>query len=183
MNLSNYRKYLKPLIIILLAGLIFLYMFRQDTSEFFQFIEKHKNLSVIIILIAYTLLGATVIPSEPLTVFLITLYGPILAVLVATAGNTLAALLEFFIGGNLGDLADFEKRKAKLPFRLGEMPIHSPMFLLLARMLPGFGPKFVSLSCGMYKVRLSTYTWTTVVSNLLGAILVVSGGYGLLKLL
>ncbi len=112
-----------------------------------------------------------------------TLYRPIVTVLIATIGNTLAALLEFFIGGNIGDLAEFEKRQAKLPFHLGEIPLQSPLFLLLARMLPGFGPKFVSMTCGIYKVRLSTYTWTTLISNLIGAVMVVAGGYGLLKLL
>ena len=183
MNLSSYRKYLKPMFVILLVILVVLYAFRQDASGLIKIIEKHKNLSILISLIVYTLLGATPIPSEPLTVFSITLYGPLWTVLIATVGNTLAALLEFFVGGNIGDLADFEKRKAKLPFRLGEIPIQSPIFLLLARMLPGLGPKFVSVASGIYRVPLFTYIWTAIVSHLIGAAILVSGGYSLLKLL
>lgn len=183
MNLSSYRKYAKSLCIILLAILVSLYVFRHDTGEFVRVIERHEKLSIILSLVIYTLLGATLVPSELLTVFLINLYGPLVTVLVATVGNTLAAFMEFFVGGSVGDLAEFEKRKAKLPIFLREIPIASPVFILLARMLPGIGPKFVSLACGIYKVPLRTYTWTTLVSNLMGAIVIVSGGYRLLKLL
>ena len=183
MKPSRDFKYPRQLLIILSVGLISLLAFRQDISKFLTIVGKYPALSIVISLSLYALLGATPVPSEPLTLLLITLYRPIVTVLIVTIGNTLAALLEFFIGGNIGDLAEFEKRKAKLPFHLGEIPLQSPLFLLLARMLPGFGPKFVSMACGIYKVRLSTYTWTTLISNLIGAVMVVAGGYGLLKLL
>ena len=168
---------------ILFIGSVSLFVLRHDTNGWLNIIQKRQKLSIFISLVSYALLGATLIPSEPLTLLLLKLYGPFLAVTVATGGNTLAAFLEFFIGGNIGDMAEFEKRKAKLPFRLGEIPIQSPIFLLLARMLPGFGSKFVSLACGMYQVPLFTYTWTTFVSNLIGAVMVVFGGAGLLRLL
>jgi uncharacterized membrane protein YdjX (TVP38/TMEM64 family) len=79
-------------------------------------------------------------------------------------------------------MTDFEKKKAKLPFSLGRLPVDSPVFLLLARMLPGFGTKFVSLAGGLYQVPMITYLWTTTVSNLIGAVFFVLGGYGLIKL-
>jgi len=164
-------------------GFVSLFMLRQDISGLLSIIQKHQNLSMVISLSLYTFLGATLIPSEPLTLFLIKLYGPFLAVTVAAIGNTFAAFLEFFIGGNIVDRAEFEKRKAWLPFHLGDLPVQSPLFILLARMLPGFGSKFVSLACGIYRVPLSTYAWTTFVSNLIGAVIMVAGGYGLLKLL
>ena len=183
MKPSHEFKYARQLLIIFSVGLMSLFAFRQDVGKFLAIVVKYPTLSIVISLSLYALLGATPIPSEPLTLLLITLYSPIVTVLIVTIGNTLAALLEFFIGGNIGDLAEFEKRKAKLPFHLGEIPLQSPLFLLLARMLPGFGLKFVSMACGIYKVRLSTYTWTMLVSNLIGAVMVVAGGYGLLKLL
>ena len=177
------NKYQRGLIIILFLGFVSWFVLKQNTNGLFSIIQKNQNLSIIISLGFFTLLGATIIPSEPLTLFLLKLYSPIMALLIAAVGNTLAALLEFFIGGNIGDLAEFEKRKAKLPFHLGEIPIQSPLFIMLARMLPGFGPKFVSLACGIDEVPLFTYTWATFVSNLIGAAMVVAGGYGLLKLL
>ena len=133
MKPSHEFKYTRQLLIVLLVGLISLFAFRQDVSGLLMIVRKYQNLSFIISLSLYTLLAATPIPSEPLTLILMTLYRPIVAVLIATIGNTLAALLEFFIGGNIGDLAEFEKWKAKLPFHLGEIPLQSPLFLLLAK--------------------------------------------------
>jgi len=49
--------------------------------------------------------------------------------------------------------------------------MNSPLFLLLARMLPGFGSKFVSVAGGAFKVPFITYLWTTVAANLVGAAL------------
>lgn len=182
-NPSNFNKYLKPVVILVMVAVVSYYFVKHDSNQLFAFIRKYQHLSMVLSLVLYTLLGATLIPSEPLTLFLTALYGPLLAALIATVGNTFAALLEFFIGGRLGDVADFEERRARLPFHLNKIPIQSPVFILLARMLPGFGPKFVSVVCGIYKVPLRTYTWTALVSNLLGAAIVVTGGYGLLKLL
>ena len=175
----------RSLVILLFVGLvtITLLLLRPNTSTLLNNIQKHKNLGIVISLSLYALLGATVIPSEPLTLFLITLYGPIPTVLIAAVGNTLAALVEYFVGGNIGDVAEFEKRKAKLPFHLGDLPVQSPLFIMLVRMLPGFGPKFAGLACGIYKVPLSTYVWATFLSNLIGMAVFVAGGYGLIKLL
>ncbi|MGE5248881.1 MAG: TVP38/TMEM64 family protein [Bacteroidota bacterium] len=183
MNLSRYGRYLRPLGIVLLAVLVSLFILKEGPPELLRISQRYHDLAIVVSLAVYALLGATLVPSEPLTLLLVTLYGPLLTLVLATVGNTLAALVEFLIGKNMGDLAEFERRKAQLPFRLGEIPIRSPVFLLLARMLPGFGPKFVSLACGVYGVPLSTYTWTTIVSNLIGAALVVSGGYGVMRLL
>jgi uncharacterized membrane protein YdjX (TVP38/TMEM64 family) len=104
-------------------------------------------------------------------------------VLLAVIGNTLAAFAELLIGGSIGDISNFEQKKEKLPFHLEKLPINSPIFLLLARMLPGFGPKFVSLASGIFHVPLFTYLWTTLAANIVGAIFVVFGGYGLISLI
>jgi uncharacterized membrane protein YdjX (TVP38/TMEM64 family) len=146
------------------------------------FLEKYKIFGLVACLFAYVLLSVTPIPSEPVTVLVLAWKGPMAAIILATLGNTLAAMMEFYIGQGLGDMTDFEKKKEKLPFNLGRLPIDSPVFLLLARMLPGFGPKFVSLAGGLYQVPMITYLWTTIVSNLIGAVFFVLGGYGLIKL-
>jgi uncharacterized membrane protein YdjX (TVP38/TMEM64 family) len=173
----------KPSLVLILAVLVSVFFIKQDLSSFFGVIRAHRLSGIGISLLVYALLGATPVPSEPLTLFLTAVYGPVEAVLIATTGNTFAALLEFLIGDNLGDLAGFENRKQHLPFGLSKLPINSPAFLLLGRMLPGFGSKFVSLAGGMYKVPLFTFTWTAVVSNLLGAALIAFSAFGLLNVL
>jgi uncharacterized membrane protein YdjX (TVP38/TMEM64 family) len=178
-NQSKIWKAALALVLIVLATIVALH---QDTHKLQAFITRYGKLSVLVCLIIYALLGATPVPSEPITLLITGLYGPWIATAIAAVGNTLAALIEFFIGGRINDFSDFEKKKANLPFHLGEIPINSPLFLILGRMLPGFGPKFVSIASGMYQVPVWTYIWTALVSNTIGAALVAGGGYGIFQL-
>ena len=180
---TNQFRIWKTVLLLVVLLTVSLFAVNQDFAYLQELLKKYGNLNLIISVAIYALLGATPVPSEPLTLFLTTTYGPLIAICVAAIGNTLAALTEFFIGDRLGNVTDFEKRKAKLPFHLDKLPINSPVFLLLARMLPGFGGKFVSVVSGVYQVPLWTYTWTAMLSNLIGAIGVAYGGYGLLHLL
>lgn len=173
------RKFL-PLAIFIIAAFIFAKFF--NVESFKAFLDQHEKFGLVICLFAYPLLGITIIPTDPLTLLVLAWKGSVAAVIMATIGNTLSAILEFYLGQSLGDLADFEKKKSKLPFHLDRLPVNSPLFLILARMLPGFGSKFTSIAAGIYQIPMFTYLWTTIIANLVGAILLVSGGYGLLKL-
>lgn len=179
---QNRDKIFRAIIILFLLILVVISVSHLNLTMIQTVIQKNRPYSALISLLVYGLLGFTPVPSEPLTVFLASIDGPLFAMLVATTGNTLAALVEFFIGGSIGDISDFEKKKARLPFKLGRLPIDSPIFLLVGRMLPGFGPKFVSIVSGVYKVPIFTYIWTTLVSNLLGASIIAYGGFGLVNL-
>ena len=97
-------------------------------------------------MVVYGVLGASLIPSEPLTVLIGAIFGPLIATLIATLGNVLAAYVEYFIGTRVGTAASFTKNRDKLPLGLGKLPVHSPAFLILGRMVPGAGPKLVSFS-------------------------------------
>jgi uncharacterized membrane protein YdjX (TVP38/TMEM64 family) len=156
---------------------------RFDVSSLAIFLQKHEAIGIFICPVVYLLLGLTFIPSEPFTLLVLAWKGPLLAILLATLGNTLAAIVEYFVGNGIKDLTDFEKKQEKLPFHLGQLPINSPVFLLLARMLPGYGSKVVSIACGVYHVPMITHVWTAVVSNLVGAALVTLWGTGLIHLI
>ncbi len=179
---TPWNKWISVLLIVLAIILVTLFVRSQHYAAFLPLLRKNPLLSYLIFVVIYALLGATVIPSEPLTVFIVSFSGPFIAITLATIGNTLAALIEFFIGGKAGDLSDFEKRKSGLPFHLGELPINSPLFLLLSRMIPWFGAKFLSVVCGAYQVPMFTYLWTTLVANIVGSTVVAYGGYGLIRL-
>ena len=131
----------------------------------------------------YAVLGASPIPSEPFTIFLTTVYGPLLVTFLAASGNVLAALMEYYIGTKISDVVRFEKKRAQLPLGLGKMPVNSVLFLVGARMIPGYGPKFVSIVGGMYRVPLLRFTWTAALSNTLGAAIFAYGGYEVLTLI
>lgn len=188
---GSYLKFLRNLklgkavkIILLIAFVLFAaYAIQRFDFEFVRnFIRDHTVLGVFLVMLIYAGLGATPVPSEPVTVFLTGLNGPVWTIFCVTIGNTIASFVEYFIGRQIGDFSDFEKKKESLPFHLNKMPVESIPFQLLGRIIPAVGAKFVGVSSGIYGVNLFTYFWTTVVSNMLGAMLIVFGSLGILKL-
>jgi uncharacterized membrane protein YdjX (TVP38/TMEM64 family) len=172
----------KPIAILvgsILLIMILVYIFAKDMDRVKTFISGSGYIGLIISIGLYGLLGATVIPSEPLTVLISTIYGPIQATLVAGLGNMVAALLEYYLGAKIGDVTSFMEKKEKLPLGLGKLPIDSPIFLMAGRMMPGYGPKFVSVVSGVYKVPILLYLWTSAIPTFLGAALFAFGGFGL----
>ena len=91
------------------------------------------------------------------------------------------ALVHYQLGKQVGDVLNFEEKKAGLPFNLGKLPVNSPLFLLIGRGLPG-GPKGLSFVCGAYGVPLFLYLWTTFVTELFGAVFIAYSSDHLIKL-
>jgi uncharacterized membrane protein YdjX (TVP38/TMEM64 family) len=169
-----------PLALFIVAAFILARYF--NTAALKGFLDQHEKFGFLACLLAYVLLGVTVIPSDPITLLVISWKGPLVAILLAAVGNTLSSMVEFYVGKSIGNLADFEKQREKLPFHLGRLPVNSPVFLIFVRLLTSYGSKFVSIAAGVYQVPLSTYLWTSLVSNLMGSVVTVFGGYGLLKI-
>ena len=130
----------------------------------------------------YVLLGVTLVPSEPVTLLLGALFGPLTAMLTAGFGNTLSAVVVYYLGKKIGQAANFMERKERLPFGLGKLPVDSPLFLIGARMIPGYGSKAVSLLGGVYHVPLVRFIWTAAIPTFFGAIVTAFGGFELGKL-
>lgn len=171
---SVYVLILSVLIMILAAV-----FFTQDMNRIKSFISEAGIWGVIISIFLYALLGVTLIPSEPLTLFIGALFGPWLATLIAGTGNTLSAMVEYYLGTHIGSATNFQEKKDKLPFGLGKMKVESPVFLIGARMIPGYGPKIVSMMAGMYRVPILRYLWTTAIPIFCGAAVFAFGGFGL----
>ena len=172
------RKYIPLALFVVAAFLLARYITLASLREF---LEKNEELGLIVCLFAYVVLGVSLLPSEPVTLLVLTWIGPVAAVILSTFGNTLTAVVDFYIGKSVSDFADFEKMKAKLPFHLGRLPMNSPITLIVVRFLPGYGSKFISIAGGVYRVSMFTYLWTALVANLIGAIVIVIGGYGLIN--
>jgi uncharacterized membrane protein YdjX (TVP38/TMEM64 family) len=176
---KKWRKIL-PYALLALAAILIVANSTPDELRFL--LEKSGNFGLVICLFAYLLLGLTPIPTALITLFVATWKGPIAATILASAGSTLSACVDYYVGGSISVPSDFEKKKEMLPFHLGCLPMDSPEFLLFARMLPAFGPKFTGIVSGMFKVPLLTYLWTTLAVNLLGAALLAFGGFGIIRL-
>jgi len=173
------RKYI-PLALFVVAA--FLLAKTISIASLRDFLEKYEQLGLIVCLFAYIVLGVSLLPTEPITLLVLAWIGPVAAVILSTFGNTLSAVVDFYVGKSVGNFADFEKMKAKLPFHLGQLPMNSPITLIVVRFLPGYGSKFISIAAGIYQVPMITYLWTAFVANLIGAIVIVTGGYGLIKI-
>jgi uncharacterized membrane protein YdjX (TVP38/TMEM64 family) len=163
-------------LLILGVGGFFVY---QDMDAIREFIGQNGAWGIAAAILVYAILGATLVPSEPLTVLIGAIFGPLVATLVATLGNLLAALVEYYIGRRLRDASRFADRLHKLPFGLGKLPVQSPIFLIFGRMVPGAGPKLVSVLGGLYHVPMGRYIWTTIIPTAIGAAIFAFGGWGL----
>ena len=148
----------------------------QDLNKVKSFIEQAGIWGVFFSIMIYALLGVTLIPSEPLTLFIGALFGPWLATLIAGTGNTLSALVEYYLGTHIGSATNFVAKKDKLPFGLGKLNVQSPLFLVGARMIPGYAPKIVSMLAGIYRVPILRYLWTTAIPIFTGAAIFAFGG-------
>jgi uncharacterized membrane protein YdjX (TVP38/TMEM64 family) len=179
---NNYKTWLLIFVSFGLAILLVVYVagHRQAVEAF---IQRLGAAGPVVIVGLYVTLGASPIPSDPLTVINGAIFGPLVGGLLAWLGTTLAALVEYYIGTRIGDAADFEEKRDNLPLGLGQMPVDSVWFLLGGRMLTGAGSKAVSLLSGIYEVSLWRYLWTTALSTLWGAAAYALGGFGLVKLL
>ena len=177
------KKLTAVLITVLVLILIAILILSRDLDSIRAFLLRSGKIGLVISVGLYGVLGASPIPSEPLTVLLSALYGPFKITIVATLGNLLSALVEYYVGRKIGDASDFENRRQKLPFGLGKFPVDSVIFLMVGRSLPGYGAKFVSVISGIYHVRVWRYIWTTVLSTLVGAAIVAYGGFSILNLL
>ncbi len=118
---------------IILIILAFYAAYRYASSEIAlikTFIVHSGPYGILVSMLLFGVLGATPIPAEPFTVLLSTIYGPFWAMIATAIGTLLSALVEYFISSRIGNAANFEVWRQKLPFGLGKFPVDSPAFLI-----------------------------------------------------
>ncbi|EKD96159.1 MAG: hypothetical protein ACD_24C00161G0002 [uncultured bacterium] len=130
----------------------------------------------------YGLFSVTPVPTDSLTIVNGMVFGILGGTIIATVGNTVAALVEYFLGLKVRDATGTKGKTFTIPIIKKKFPVNSVMFLIFGRFLPGYGGKIVSVLGGMYKISLWKYTWTALVANFIGALMFAYGGH-LLRLL
>jgi uncharacterized membrane protein YdjX (TVP38/TMEM64 family) len=179
---SSRAKSITTLIVTILVMALVVFIVIDQISNVKNFILSTGPFGLLVSVLLYAILGASPIPSEPFTVLITSIYGPLNATLVASSGNILSSLVEYFIGERIRNVANFDKQRTKMPFGLGKFPVNSPIFLISARAIPGYGPKFVSVISGIYRVPIWRYIWTTAITTIAGAVIVAYGGFGIMNL-
>ncbi|NTU74746.1 MAG: TVP38/TMEM64 family protein [Anaerolineaceae bacterium] len=172
----------RTLLFITLLMVVVGVFFFSDMEKIKIFIVQAGAWGLLISIACYALLGLTPVPSEPLTILIGGMFGPLVATIVSGIGNILSAIVEYYLGKKIGQATNFMSKKEKLPFGLGKMPVNSIAFLMGARALPGYGPKFVSVIAGIYHVSMPRYIVTTAITTLIGSAIFAFGGFGLSKL-
>lgn len=179
-NLANPHNIIRVVLFVLIIAAAVYVSRNFRLADIQAFIQENRRQTILISLLIYISFGLTFLPSIPLTLFIAVLIGPLQAAIVATVGNTLAALLEYQVGKTIGDVVDFEGIKSKLPLGLGKLPIQSPYFLLAARTIPA-GTRGFSVVCGAYQVPIVSYLWTTSTMYFLSSLFLAYGGAELVK--
>ncbi len=127
--------------------------------------------------VLYGIFSVTPVPTDSLTIVNGLVYGTLFGTLIATTGNTVAALLEYFLGRKVRDVAHIKGKTFTVPVIKKKFPVNSTLFLILGRFMPGYGGKIVSLVGGIYRVPLWKYTWTALIANFVGALMFAYGGH------
>ncbi|KKS31355.1 hypothetical protein A2380_02750 [candidate division WWE3 bacterium RIFOXYB1_FULL_43_24] len=131
----------------------------------------------------YGLFSVTPIPTDSLTIINGMVFGTLGGTIIATVGNTAAALVEYFLGLKVRDATGTKGKTFTIPIIKKKFPVNSTAFLIFGRFLPGYGGKIVSVIGGMYKISIWKYTWTALVANFIGALMFAYGGHLLRSLI
>jgi uncharacterized membrane protein YdjX (TVP38/TMEM64 family) len=183
---KNYLKTVRNITIAILTfglPIILIIIFRNDIKNIEGLIPTTGLIGPLISILLMGILSVTPIPTDPIVILNGAIFGPWIGVLVSWIGNNLASVIEYFLGRGLGEIANFENIKRRLPFGLNRFPADSVWFLFFGRLIPQFGGKIVSLTGGFYRVPFVKYLWTAFLSNLFGSLLLAYGGYSLLHTL
>ena len=173
---------IRTLVASLIAVAVIAYLLINDMQQIRDFISDNGALGLGVAILVYGVLGVTLVPTEPITILIGAAFNPLIATIAASLGNTLAAMIEYYLGQRISNASNFMKMREKLPLGLGKLPMTSPIFLIFGRMVPGYGSKLVSVLSGLYHVPIGLYIWTTAIPTVLGAAIFAYGGFSILHL-
>lgn len=88
------------------------------------------------------------------------IFGPVWGSVVNAIGLVLAALLGYWINRHASHLLDLDDALKKLPSWVKRFPVASPMFLLVVRVIPGFGGTVATATAATFKVPVWVHVWT-----------------------
>jgi uncharacterized membrane protein YdjX (TVP38/TMEM64 family) len=171
------------IIATLLVSVGFVLYVSRNEEAVKTFIRSTGVLGPLVSIILFAILGLSPIPSEIIVIIVGAVYGGLEGTAIAFVGNMIASIIEYYVGGHIARISDFEERRQHMPFGLGRFPANSPLFLIAARIVPGYGPKMVGIVGGMYKVPLWRYIWTGAITIAMGAAFFAFGGEGLMNTL
>lgn len=176
---SLFRKKILWRVLSLSLFVLMFYLLIDKSDEIKSLLENGGIWTPVLGVITLALLGPTPVATEPIIILLAVSYSPFWGMVIGAIGNTLAMLIEYSVAYKLAEIFDYQKEKKKLPKFLRKIPANNIYFLIIGRMVPGYGSKIISLIAGAEKVDMKLYFWTSLISGIFGAFVISYGGFGI----
>jgi uncharacterized membrane protein YdjX (TVP38/TMEM64 family) len=158
---------------------IMFYLLIDRADEIKRLLENGGIWTPVLGILTLALLGPTPVATEPIIILLSVSYSPLWGLVIGSVGNTLAMLIEYSVAYKLAEIFNYQKEKKRLPKFLRKIPAKNIYFLIIGRMVPGYGSKIISLIAGAEKVDMKLYFWTSLISGIFGAFVISYGGFGI----
>lgn len=155
------------------------YLLIDRADEIKRLLENGGIWTPVLGILTLALLGPTPVATEPIIILLSVSYSPLWGLVIGSVGNTLAMLIEYSVAYKLAEIFNYQKEKKRLPKFLRKIPANNIYFLIIGRMVPGYGSKIISLIAGAEKVDMKLYFWTSLISGIFGAFVISYGGFGI----
>lgn len=149
-----------------------------------QWTAQHRFWATLIFIAAYTLAVAVSIPGATiLTIAGGFLFGIVGGSILVVISATVGALVPFVAARTA--LADILRRKAGRRLNKMEQGFreNAISYMLFLRLLPIFPFWLINVAAGALGVRMSTFSWTTLVGIIPGTVVYVSVGNGMSKVI
>ena len=186
------KKYQKPLILLLVIGIILVldrvygwseYLGNMDNLQFLLDTVRENMLEAILIYCALTIVGCVVLalPGITFAVFAGVLFGPWLGTLACLVATTVGAILAFLVGrfflrDTIQPLVMKNKWMKKVLFDdAGRSDI---VILMITRLVPVFPYNLQNFAYGITKISLAAYSAYTFLFMLPGVALFTIGSAG-----
>jgi uncharacterized membrane protein YdjX (TVP38/TMEM64 family) len=103
-------------------------------------------------------------------------FGPLMGSIINAIGIVLAALFGYWINRHASRLLDLDSYLERLPKWVKRFPVGSPAFLILVRVIPGFGGTVATATAAAFRVPVWVHVWTmSVVAVPICTILAIFG--------
>ncbi|MCL4374771.1 VTT domain-containing protein [Patescibacteria group bacterium] len=170
-------------ILTLILFIPLIYLLVKNIHDVDNVVQRAGLAAPLVLVFFYGLFALTPVSTDPLTIISGVMFGPWFGIIISWVGNMTAATVEYYFGSHISRITKRRLTKNILPFGLHRLPVNSPWFLILGRLIPGYGGKIISVMAGMERVEIKLYLWTTMVTNFFGSVLLASGGYHLIRFL
>ena len=187
------KKYQKPLILLLIAALIFLadrqygwsaYLSDADNLQFLLDMVQENLLLAVLVYMVLTIIGCVILalPGITFAVFAGILFGPWLGTFACLAATTAGAALAFLVGryflhDSIKPLVMKNKWMKKVLFE--DAGRRDVVVLMITRLVPVFPYNLQNFAYGITDMRLVPYTVYTFLFMLPGVAMFTIGAAGL----